>query len=48
MDNAQNLFKGKPKKNNKGKMVEGKSFVLHHCWAELKMKRSGRTVMDWK
>jgi hypothetical protein len=48
MDIAKNLFKGQLKKNKKGKMVEGKSSMLHHCCAELKMKRNGRTVMDWR
>ncbi|KAM0882397.1 hypothetical protein ACQ4PT_032328 [Festuca glaucescens] len=33
---AQSLFKGDPKKNKKGKMVEGRPFVLSHCWMELK------------
>jgi hypothetical protein len=48
MDAAQNLFKGDLKMNKKGKMVEGKPFVLHHCWHELKMNKNGGIMMDWK
>jgi hypothetical protein len=29
------VYKGKPKKSKKGKLIQGKSFTLHHCWAEL-------------
>jgi hypothetical protein len=29
------LFKGAPKKNKKGKLVQGRSFTLPNCWEEL-------------
>jgi hypothetical protein len=39
----QNLFKDKWKKNKKGKKMIGKSFVLHHCYAELGNEEKWKT-----
>jgi hypothetical protein len=42
MEVAQNSFNGDPTTNKKDKMVEGKPFLLHHCWAELKKEEKWR------